>query len=150
MTWLRSSIRRFLASSIRKAEYYVLARDKYTCQLCRKHGKGVKLVVPHIIYRSQGGTDRVSNLITLCTDCHTTKNHQPGGKLYKWKKVTKHLKGATFMNILRKRMMAAFPEASFQYGSQTYVDCKNLYLPKGHFMDAIAISGIKSVKYRKR
>ncbi|UNL38903.1 HNH endonuclease, partial [Lactobacillus delbrueckii] len=119
------------------------------CQLCHKHGEGVKLVVHHIVYRSQGGTNRVDNLITLCTDCHTTKNHQPGGKLYKWmkakKKVTKQLKGATFMNILRKRIMTAFPEASFQYGSQTYVDRKNLLLPKGHFMDAIAISGIKSV-----
>ena len=130
-------------------EYYVLARDEYTCQLCHKHGEGVKLVVHHIVYRSQGGTDRVDNLITLCTNCHTTKNHQPGGKLYKWmkakKKVTKQLKGATFMNILRKRIMTAFSEASFQYGSQTYVDRKNLLLPKGHFMDAIAISGIKSV-----
>ena len=130
-------------------KYHVLARDEYTCQLCHKHGEGVKLVVHHIVYRSQGGTDRVDNLITLCTNCHTTKNHQPGGKLYKWmkakKKVTKQLKGATFMNILRKRIMTTFPEASFQYGSQTYVDRKNLLLPKGHFMDAIAISGIKSV-----
>ncbi|MCZ0796910.1 HNH endonuclease, partial [Lactobacillus delbrueckii subsp. lactis] len=130
-------------------KYYVLARDEYTCQLCHKHGEGVKLVVHHIVYRSQGGTDRVDNLITLCTNCHTTKNHQPGGKLYKWmkakKKVTKQLKGSTFMNILRKRIMTTFPEASFQYGSQTYVDRKNLLLPKGHFMDAIAISGIKPV-----
>ncbi|MDG5848987.1 HNH endonuclease, partial [Lactobacillus delbrueckii] len=79
-------------------KYYVLARDEYTCQLCHKHGEGVKLVVHHIVYRSQGGTDRVDNLITLCTNCHTTKNHQPGGKLYKWmkakKKVTKQLKGS--------------------------------------------------------
>ena len=137
-------------------EYYVLARDEYTCQLCHKHGEGVKLVVHHIVYRSQGGTDRVDNLITLCTNCHTTKNHQPGGKLYKWmkakKKVPKQLKGATFMNILRKRIMTTFPEASFQYGSQTYVDRKNLLLPKGHFMDAIAISGIKRrlVRCRRR
>ena len=130
-------------------EYYVLARDKYTCQLCHKHGEGVKLVVHHIVYRSQGGTDRVDNLITLCTNCHTTKNHQPGGKLYKWmkakKKVTKQLKGATFMNILRKRIMIAFPEASYQYGYQTFFERKKFNLPKGHFTDAIAISGIKSV-----
>ena len=49
------------------------------------------------------------------------------------------------MNILRKRIITDFPEASFQYGSQTYVDRKNLLLPKGHFMDAIAISGIRKI-----
>ena len=129
-------------------KYYVLARDNYTCQLCHKKNK--KLVVHHIIYRSKGGTDRIDNLITLCTDCHTTKNHQPSGKLYDWyiakKNVAKTFKGATFMNILRKRIMKAFPNAHFQYGYQTVKQRKDLMLPKGHFTDAIAISGIKHIK----
>ena len=129
-------------------KYYVLARDNYTCQVCHKKHK--KLNVHHIIYRSKGGSDRPSNLITVCEDCHTTKNHQPGGILYKWyqekKQVTKSYSGANFMNILRKRIVKAFPEAHFQYGYQTVVERKSLNLPKGHFTDAISISGLKYVK----
>ena len=50
------------------------------------------------------------------------------------------------MNILRKRIIKAFPEAHFQYGYQTVVERKLLNLPKGHFTDAISISGLKYVK----
>ena len=129
-------------------KYYVLARDNYTCQVC--HQKHKKLNVHHLIYRSKGGSDRPSNLITVCADCHTTKNHQPGGILYKWyqkrKQVTKSYSGATFMNILRKRIIKAFPQAHFQYGYQTVIQRKSLHLPKGHFTDAISISGLKYVK----
>lgn len=57
--------------------YFVLARDNYTCQCCGK-SKNKILQIHHIIYRSNGGTDRVDNLITVCTDCHTSKNHQKG------------------------------------------------------------------------
>lgn len=128
---------------------YVLARDGYTCQLCKRSGKGVKLVVHHLVFRSKGGTNRVDNLITLCTDCHTTKNHRPGGVLYDWcmrkKRVTATYKGATLMNILKERIKRAFPDANYQYGWKTNPDRKKLGLDKGHFTDAIAISGIKAV-----
>ena len=62
--------------------YYVFARDSYTCQVCK--GKNKILRTHHIIYRSNGGTDRADNLITVCTDCHTSENHKKGGILYKW------------------------------------------------------------------
>ena len=126
---------------------YVLARDEYKCQVCRKTGG--KLKIHHIIYRSQGGTNAPSNLITVCADCHTYKNHQPGGVLYKWcqakKKVTKSLKGATFMNILRRRLWHAFPDAEFQYGAQTTLQRADLSLNKSHFNDAVTISGIQKI-----
>ena len=127
---------------------YVLARDNYTCQVC--HHKDGKLKVHHIIYRSKGGTNRPDNLITVCSDCHTYQNHQPGGILYKWyqqkKHVAKNLKGATFMNILRRRLWAAFPNAHFQYGARTTIQRKHLHLFKAHFNDAVAISGVKNIK----
>lgn len=49
----------------------ILVRDKYTCQRCGKssrNGKG--LSIHHIVPRSNGGTDRKSNLLTLCDKCH--------------------------------------------------------------------------------
>lgn len=133
-------------------KHYVLARDNYTCQLCKRKStskNNLKLVAHHLIYRSKGGSDRVSNLITLCTDCHTAINHKPGHVLYDWylkqKQVTHSYSGATFMNILRRRLFKAFPQAEFSYGYQTVVKRKNLFLPKGHFTDAIAISGIQHI-----
>ncbi|ETA73774.1 RNA-guided endonuclease IscB [Ligilactobacillus equi] len=126
---------------------YVLARDQYKCQVCKK--KGGKLKIHHIIYRSLGGTNVPSNLLTVCADCHTAKNHAEGGKLYelckKEKKVTKPLKGATFMNILRRRLWDAFPNAQFKYGAQTTLQRANLGLAKSHHNDAITISGIKLI-----
>lgn len=61
----------------------VFTRDNYTCQCCGKSIKDkVILHVHHIKYRSQGGTDSMDNLATVCHQCHTPKNHKPGGKLY--------------------------------------------------------------------
>lgn len=57
-----------LKESVRVA---VLRRDKNKCRNC---GSGVYLEVHHIIYRSQGGTDAKSNLMTLCDKCHADKH----------------------------------------------------------------------------
>ena len=54
----------------------VFTRDSYTCQVCGKSVKdGVLLHVHHIIYRSGGGTDRLNNLLTVCSRCHTPMTH---------------------------------------------------------------------------
>lgn len=127
--------------------YYVFARDEYTCQVCKKKGK--ILHTHHIIYRSKGGTDRADNLITVCTECHTSKNHKQGGILYKWMKEgkkVKQYKEATFMNILRVRTYKKYPNAIITYGSITTPKRKELGLEKTHYNDAIAITGIASIK----
>ena len=49
---------------------YVLNRDSYTCQYCKGKKKDSRLHVHHIMYRSNGGSDDESNLITLCRTCH--------------------------------------------------------------------------------
>lgn len=48
----------------------VLQRDKYTCQSCRKRLAARLLSIHHIIPRSDGGTNVMYNLITLCHSCH--------------------------------------------------------------------------------
>lgn len=63
------------------ALYFVSARDNYQCQVCKKKNQRV-LQTHHILYRSNGGTDRADNLITVCTNCHTHQAHQPGGIPY--------------------------------------------------------------------
>ena len=127
--------------------YFVFARDKYTCQVCKKKGK--ILHTHHIVYRSEGGTDRADNLITVCSDCHTSKNHKKGGILYKWMKnhkKAKQYKEPPFMNTLRRRTFQKYPEAEITYGSETSHKRKELCLEKTHYNDAIAITGIESIK----
>lgn len=128
--------------------YFVFARDNYTCQCCGK-SKDKILQTHHIIYRSNGGTDRVDNLITVCTDCRTSKNHQKGGILYKWQeqhKKVKQYKEPPFMNAIRKRIFARYPNAHTTYGSETTPHRKELGLEKTHYNDAITISGITNIK----
>lgn len=127
--------------------YFVFARDNYTCQVCKKKNK--ILNTHHIIYRSKGGTDRADNLITVCTDCHTSENHKVGGILYNWMikhKKVKQYKEATFMNIVRKRTFAKYSDAIITYGSETSPYRKELGLDKTHYNDAIAISKIENIK----
>lgn len=127
--------------------YFVFARDNYTCQVCKKKNKILR--THHIVYKTEGGTDRANNLITVCTDCHTSENHKVGGILYNWMikhKKVKQYKEATFMNIVRKRTFEKYPEAIITYGSETSPYRKELGLEKTHYNDAIAITKIENIK----
>lgn len=127
--------------------YFVFARDNYICQVCKKKNKILR--THHLVYKSNSGTDRADNLITVCTDCHTSENHKEGGILYDWmikNKKVKQYKEATFMNIVRKRTFSKYPNAIFTYGSETSPYRKELRLEKTHYNDAIAISKIENIK----
>ena len=58
----------------------VFKRDNYTCQECGA-GREAKLHVHHIIPFSRGGSDEMSNLITLCESC----NEAIGNRVYTMK-----------------------------------------------------------------
>lgn len=127
--------------------YFVFARDNYTCQVCKKKNK--ILNTHHLVFKTEGGSDRADNLITVCTDCHTSENHKEGGVLYNWmikNKKVKQYKEATFMNIVRKRTFSKYPNAIITYGSETSPYRKELRLEKTHYNDAIAISKIGNIK----
>ena len=127
--------------------YYVFARDNYTCQVCKKRKPHLR--THHIVYKSNGGTNRAGNLITVCDECHTSENHKAGGIFYRWMenhKKVKQYKEPTFMNIVRKRTIFRYPVAEFTYGSVTAPNRINLGLEKTHYNDAIAISGIEHIK----
>lgn len=126
--------------------YYVFERDNYTCQVCGKKGK--VLQTHHIVYKSLGGTNRASNLITICTDCHTAENHKKGHILYDWcinKKKMSNYKGSAFMNIIRRRTYNKYPNARITYGAITTPKRKSLGLEKTHYNDAIAITGVDKI-----
>jgi hypothetical protein len=56
------------------------------------------------------------------------------------RKVAKTYSDATQMNIIRRRMFKAFPQATFTYGNITNPDRKKLMLSKSHCNDAVAIA----------
>ena len=132
---------------------YVFARDGYRCKCCgakagtvrKDTGKVVKLVMHHVLFRAEGATDNPEYLASVCTNCHTAKNHQPGGILYEWFEKNKSFKrgyrDATFMSILRKRIMERYPDARITYGNFTAADRKRLLLDKSHSNDSVAIAG---------
>jgi len=51
----------------------VYKRDDYTCQNCGARGGSLgdaQLEAHHIVPKSSGGSDKKSNLKTLCSQCH--------------------------------------------------------------------------------
>lgn len=57
----------------------VLRRDNGLCQVCLKESSPVKATeVDHIIPRSQGGSDDMSNLQSICTHHHRIKTSIEG------------------------------------------------------------------------
>lgn len=127
--------------------YFVFARDKYTCQVCHKK-KDKILHTHHLIYRSNGGSDRADNLITVCTECHTSENHKPGGILWEWmqkKKKVKRYKEPPFMNSMRIHVFQKYPDAEITYGNITTPHRKALGLEKSHANDAVTATGIAQI-----
>lgn len=59
----------------RGLRHEVFKRDNYTCVECgAKKSDGATLHVDHKIPVSKGGTDELSNLQTLCSDCNLNKS----------------------------------------------------------------------------
>jgi 5-methylcytosine-specific restriction endonuclease McrA len=57
-----------------KLRYQVLSRDGFRCKTCgRGADNGIKLQVDHIVPVDWGGTNDISNLLTLCEQCNRGK-----------------------------------------------------------------------------
>ena len=118
----------------------VLNRDNYTCQCC-KTKKGI-LHVHHIIYRSNSGSDKMDNLITLCEDCHK-KLHSGELKDFESTLVGKRkgtIKHATQMNSIRIQLLKTYSEAIETFGFITKANRELSSLTKEHYSDAITIA----------
>ena len=121
---------------------YILHRDNYQCQnpTCKSKRQQPKLQVHHLGFWKHDHTDRPGNLITLCDQCHTTKNHQPSGLLFGWQPRVKAFKGETFMSTVWKRLTTArgYEQA---FGFSTQAERQALDLVKSHHNDAFLIAG---------
>ncbi|MBY5462090.1 RecQ family ATP-dependent DNA helicase [Rhizobium leguminosarum] len=59
----------------------VLARDGYKCVSCSTTVKSRDADVHHLLPRSMGGSDELSNLVTLCDGCHAAHHPNLAGGL---------------------------------------------------------------------
>lgn len=119
---------------------YILHRDGHRCQHPQCKGKSDILQVHHLGYWENDRTDRPENLITLCTRCHTPNNHQKGGFLYGWQPKLKSFKEATFMTMVRWKLVNQL-KCTHTYGTLTKFKRTQLKLEKSHHNDAFVIAG---------
>lgn len=122
---------------------YVMYRDGYMCQnpYCKNRDENQILVVHHIIRRSDGGSNRPDNLITLCAQCHTPENHN--GFLATWKPKMKGFKEETYMSTVRWMIANNLKQkydVGVTFGYLTNKKRRKLKLKKSHVNDAFCIA----------
>jgi 5-methylcytosine-specific restriction endonuclease McrA len=64
--YLNGTHRRGLDKKLKES---VLSRDGHICTVCGENSLR-KLDIHHIVFVSEGGTDEMNNLVTLCKECH--------------------------------------------------------------------------------
>lgn len=135
---------RYGIATLREA---VFMRDHYKCQICKKGVKdGAILHVHHALYWKGRHSNRLSELLTVCSKCHTAGNHQKNGKLYGLKtKKSGNFTGATFMNTVKKKLffelLEKYPDIEIMstFGAATKCARKELGIEKSHANDAFAM-----------
>lgn len=135
----------------------VFNRDDYKCICCKKSAikDNVILKMHHLGYLIGDRTNRMSNLATVCNNCHTSKNHKEGGKLYNLRPKLKSFSGATFMTMVRYDMFDKLKDIDsnivlhMTYGTKTKCVRRGLNIEKTHSNDAYCM-GAFHPKHRSR
>lgn len=125
---------------------YIFKRDHFTCQVCTQQKPASQLHCHHIIYRSKGGTNQPANLLTVCTSCHTSANHLPGGALHKLMTEASQpfFKGGFFMSALNSWLTDHLEFVRTDGFETAYRRDEVLGWDKEHFIDALVIAGANS------
>jgi len=65
---------------------YILSRDKYLCQECKKYGKNIEAKIVHHIIEIEDDPDlklKDDNLVSVCRSCHNKIHPEKGGHYIK-------------------------------------------------------------------
>ncbi len=126
---------------------YLLEKWGHKCAYCGK--TNIPLEIDHIIPISKIPNNRIDNLTIACRPCNLKKGNkltdECNPKLRKrileiQKKATKSYKGATFMNIVRWKLIEQL-DCQYTYGDRTKYQRTKLGLKKSHVNDAFVIAG---------
>lgn len=120
---------------------YLLEKWGRKCGYCGK--TDVPLEVEHIVPKSRGGSDRVSNLIISCHECNQKKGNltaEEFGYPQVQKQAKETLRAAAFMNNIRWKLVNLL-NCNWTYASVTKYRRTKLGLDKSHINDAFIIAG---------
>jgi len=123
---------------------YVLEKFQRRCAYC--HAENVPLEVEHIIPKSRGGSDRVSNLTLACRACNQQKGHRTAAE-FGYPEVAVQaktpLKDATAVNATRwalyRGLQASGLPLEVGTGGRTKWNRTRQGLPKAHWLDAACV-----------
>lgn len=125
---------------------YLLEKFKYQCAYCGK--SNIPLEVEHIIPKSKGGSNMVSNLTIACHKCNQKKGSKTAeefGYPMIQKQATKTLRSASFMNIIHRKLFDDIKQkyenikVKYTYGYKTKYRRLKQKLDKTHSNDAFVI-----------
>ena len=129
------------------AREYVLQRDKYSCQYCKKGER--ELHAHHVIWQRDNGADVPENLVILCRKCHERvhKNKEINAQVVKlFNKMTKRFAHTTLLNSIMPRfyqwLTEQFPIVQKVYGYEVKEMRRKWQLAKAHWLDAYVGSWI--------
>jgi hypothetical protein len=120
---------------------YLLEKWGRTCAYCGR--TNVPLDVEHIVPKSRGGTDRVSNLTLACKQCNLEKGDKTAeefGYPDIQHQAKNSLKAPTCLNNIRWKLVEQLG-AEHTYGYITKYHRTKLGLEKSHVNDAFVIAG---------
>ncbi|WP_287584230.1 RNA-guided endonuclease IscB [Candidatus Borrarchaeum sp.] len=120
---------------------YLLDKWGRKCAYCGK--TGVPLEVEHIVPKSRGGTDRVSNLTIACRKCNLKKGDKTAeefGYPHIQQQAKTPLKATACLNNIRWKLVEQL-DAEYTYGYVTKYHRNKLGLEKSHINDAFVIAG---------
>lgn len=123
---------------------YLLEKWQRRCAYCKV--AGVSLQVEHIVPRSRGGSDRVSNLTLACEACNQRKGNQTAAEFgfpQIQAQARQPLKDAAAVNSTRWALYQALvglgPPVEIGTGGRTKFNRTRLELPKAHWTDAVCV-----------
>lgn len=123
---------------------YLLEKYSRKCVYCKK--TGVPLEIEHIIPKSRGGSNRVSNLTIACRECNEAKNNQTAkefGSPEVESQCKRSLKNASAVNATRYRIGEELKKFNlpirFWSGARTKMNRIKQGYKKAHWIDASCV-----------
>ena len=134
---------------------YLLEKWQRTCAYCK--AKNVPLEVEHIIPKSRGGSNRISNLALSCVPCNQSKGNQTAaefGHPQVQAQARQPLRDAAAVNVTRYKIRESLAEHGLPIetgtGGRTKFNRTRLGLAKSHWGDAVCVGASTPERLRIR